>query len=516
VGRYLGLALASLVATVALFAAAPVSAAGEPIVATRDGAVRGEPIADGKVDAFLGLPYAAPPVGPLRWRSPQPEAAWRGVRDASRFGPHCLQTHVFDDMVFSDGAPSEDCLYLNVYRPAHARPGARLPVMVWIHGGGYMGGAASEPRHWGSALPREGVVLVTLNYRLGVFGFLALPELTREAGGSGAYGLEDMVAALRWVKDDIAAFGGDPANVTLFGESAGSFAVSTLMASPEAKGLFQKAIGESGGAFGFYAPQPLATQEKFGTAIVERLGGGALDTLRALPAEDLLARYAKAGSPRFTPAIDGRVLVESVADAYAAGRQAHIPLLAGWNRDEIPMGLEKPTTASSWQAAAKTRYGDRADAFLTLFPGGSDAQAQRSATDAASDGFIICQTWDWIEAHRRTGGAPIWRYQLDLAAPPSRFHPIEAAFHSDDIEYVFGVLDSRPGAHWREVDRKLSDEMMRYWTNFARTGDPNGPGLPRWPQFGASGRVQRLDAITASAPDDRAAACGFLEGGTGR
>ena len=220
-------------------------------VKTAQGKVQGKTINDGKVRAFLGLPYAAPPVGDLRWKAPEPPAKWKGVRDATHYGARCIQAPVFKDMVFQDSGPSEDCLYLNVFTPASAKGNSKLPVMFWIHGGGYSGGSASEPRHNGDFLPTKGVVLVTINYRLGVFGFLATSDLAKEAGGAaGNYGLLDMVAALQWVKANIAKFGGDPGNVTIFGESAGSFAVSTLMASPPAQGLFQKAIGESGGAFG--------------------------------------------------------------------------------------------------------------------------------------------------------------------------------------------------------------------------------------------------------------------------
>src|ERR1700690_4262824 len=219
-------------------------------VKVEQGKVHGKTLNDGKVKAFLGLPYAAPPVGNLRWKAPEEPAKWKGERDATKFGAHCAQGHVFDDMVFQDAGPSEDCLFLNVYAPADATEDSAYPVMFWIHGGGYSGGASSEPRHNGDFLPLKGVILVTINYRLGVFGFLVTKELAKEAHGAGGnYGLLDMVAALHWVNANIKNFGGDPGNVTVFGESAGSFAVSTLMASPLAQGLFEKAIGESGAAF---------------------------------------------------------------------------------------------------------------------------------------------------------------------------------------------------------------------------------------------------------------------------
>ncbi|HSZ17809.1 MAG TPA: carboxylesterase family protein, partial [Terracidiphilus sp.] len=251
-------------------------------VKTQEGKIQGKTINNGEVKAFLGLPYAAPPSGELRWKAPEPPAKWKGTRDATKFGAHCAQGRVFDDMVFQDSGPSEDCLFLNVYAPADATDKSKLPVMFWIHGGGYAGGASSEPRHNGDFLPLKGVVLVTINYRLGVFGFLVTDELAKEGNGAaGNYGLLDMIAALEWVKGNIQNFGGDPGNVTIFGESAGSFAVSTLMASPLAQGLFAKAIGESGAAF----PGGVALG---GDTVAERakVDGAWMDTIGAKSIKD--------------------------------------------------------------------------------------------------------------------------------------------------------------------------------------------------------------------------------------
>jgi para-nitrobenzyl esterase len=304
-------------------------------VKTEQGKVHGKTINDGKVKAFLGLPYAAPPVGNLRWKAPEAPAKWKGERDATKFGAHCAQGRVFDDMVFQDSGPSEDCLFLNVYAPADAMDESNYPVMFWIHGGGYSGGASSEPRHNGDFLPLKGVVLVTINYRLGVFGFLATSDLAKEGNGTaGNYGLLDMVAALQWVRDNIRKFGGNPDNVTIFGESAGSFAVSTLMASPMAKGLFTKAIGESGGAFSdVLTLDPLDVREKKDDEWIASLGVKSLAELRALPTDKVL-ESVKSKRGGFSTTIDGRLLTESVPATYAAGKQAHVPLLAGWNRDE--------------------------------------------------------------------------------------------------------------------------------------------------------------------------------------
>lgn len=462
-----------------------VAAHADPLVTkTKDGKLHGKAINEGKVRAWLGVPYAAAPVGDLRWKAPQPVAKWSGERDATKYGAHCAQNHVFDDMVFQDDGPSEDCLYLNVYAPATADGKAKLPVMFWIHGGGYSGGGGNEPRHNGDFLPLKGVVLVTINYRLGVFGFLATPELGKEANGSaGNYAFMDMIAALRWVKDNVGEFGGDPANVTIFGESAGSFAVSTLMASPMAKGLFAKAIGESGGAVvsNSMSVDTLADREQKDQQWVSGLGVSSLKELRALPTQAILDGAKKPGA-RFQPDVDGEVLTEPVGASYAAGRQAHIPVLAGWNADEQP-GLAKDMTAEKWKEFARKNFGEHAEEFLRVFPGETDEQAQRSAVDFGSDQFIAYGTWAWLEAQRKTGDAPEWRYHFELQATPSKYHKGTWAFHSDDIEYVFGTLDTRPGWDVRPEDRKLSDEMMTYWTNFAKTGAPNGTGLPKWPSY---------------------------------
>jgi para-nitrobenzyl esterase len=471
---------------------ATMTANADPLtVKTEQGKVHGKTINNDKVRAFLGLPYAAPPVGDLRWKAPQPAAKWKGDRDATKYGAHCAQNPVFADMIFQDDTKvgSEDCLFLNVYSPSTADSKAKLPVMFWIHGGGFSGGGSNEPRHNGDFLPLKGVVLVTINYRLGVFGFLATADLAKEAdGAAGNYAFMDMIAALKWVKANIGEFGGDPNNVTIFGESAGSFAVSTLMASPMAQGLFQKAIGESGGAIG-RGPldyQGLADREVKDAQWVSTLNVKSLAELRALPAQTILDAAKKPGVG-FPPDIDGKFLTESVADTYAAGKQAHIPLLAGWNSDEGSFFAMRGMTVAQWKQSAEKNFNDKAAEFLKLYPGDDDAQALRSAIDFGSDQFIAFGTWSWLEAHRKSGNAPVYRYHFELAATPSKFHPGTFAFHSDDIEYVFGTLDTRPGWNVSPADRTLSDQMMTYWSNFAKAGDPNGGDLPKWPKYNEDG-----------------------------
>ena len=482
------------------------------VVKVEQGKLHGKLINEGKVRAFQGIPYAAPPVGDLRWKAPQPPAKYKGELDATKYGHHCAQNHVFDDMVFQDSTGpddrgSEDCLTLNIYTPEKEK--GKLPVMFWIHGGGYSGGGSSEPRHNGDFLPLKGVVLVTINYRLGVFGFLATPALAEEQGGSaGNYGLMDMVAALQWVKKNIGAFGGDPENVTIFGESAGSFAVSTLMAAPSAQGLFAKAIGESGAAMtsGPLAMQTVAVVGPKEADWVKSLNVNSLAELRALPTDKVLDAASKRGTVGFSPVIDGKFLTEPVINTYNAGKQAKVPLLAGFNRDE-GFFMASGMTIEKWKAMAAQRFPEKVDEFLKLFPGNTDAEVMRSATDFGSDQFIAYGTWKWMEIDRKTGDKDIYRYKLDLAAPPSKFHPGSYAFHSDDIEYVFGTLDTRPGATWRPEDRKLSDEMMSYWTNFAQKGNPNGVDgegkqLPEWPKYGEGDPVLHLDDPATSRPDE--------------
>ncbi len=494
-------------------------------VKTEDGKVHGKLINNGLVRAFQGIPYAAPPVGDLRWKAPQPALKWKGDLDATKYGHHCAQNHVFDDMIFQDAATpsdtgSEDCLTLNVYTPDKDKIKGKLPVMFWIHGGGYSGGSASEPRHNGDFMPQKGVVLVTINYRLGVFGFLALPELAAEQdGSSGNYGLMDMVAALQWVKKNIGEFGGDPDNVTIFGESAGSFAVSTLMAAPSAQGLFAKAIGESGGALakGTLSLKPLSEVGPKDAEWVKSLGINSIADFRNMPTDKVLEAAGKKDTVHFSAVIDGKFLTESVLDTFLAGKQAHVPLMAGFNRDEGAF-LGNGMTVEKWKAYAAEHFPDRTEEFLKLYPATTDAEAQRSAADYGGDAFIAYGTWKWIEIDRKTGDPDIYRYKLDLAAPTSKFHPGEFAFHSDDIEYIFGTLDTRPGAVWRPEDRVLSDQMMSYWTNFARTGNPNGldgkgQKLPNWPKYGAGDPVLHLDAPITSRPDENRARYEFWMAG---
>ncbi|TAM82869.1 MAG: carboxylesterase family protein [Acidobacteria bacterium] len=446
------------------------------------------------IHAFLGIPFAAPPVGKLRWQPPQPVEPWQGVRKANAFGPRCMQQAIYSDMVFRDNGPSEDCLYLNVWTPAKSAS-ENLPVMFWIYGGGFQAGATSEPRQEGMNLAKKGVVVVSCNYRLGIFGFFSDPALTKESPNhaSGNYGLMDQIAALRWVKQNIAAFGGDPSNVTIFGESAGSFSVSDLMASPLARGFFEKAIGESGASFGagpsLHSAETLVQTEKAGEKFAQSIGATSLAALRAIPARKLSEESVKG---HFWPNIDGYVLPQDVNAVFAEGKQSHVPLLAGWNKDEQAGDLyskKTPPTAANLVKRIRERFGPDADQALRYYPHGTEDETRQSTENLASDFFTVYDTWKWLEMQNKTGDAPVYRY-LFTRTPPEPLSETDdgiplaklGARHSAEIEYVFGVLRWKK-IDWEPVDFKISDAIMTYWSNFAKTGDPNGAGLPHWPRY---------------------------------
>lgn len=510
----------TILGSLLIVAAASAAFADELTVKTSQGKLQGK-AASGGVRAFLGVPFAAPPVGDLRWKAPMPAMKWKGTRDATSFGHRCMQPTLYSDMIFRDPGQSEDCLTLNIWTPENAKDAKhkKLPVMVWIYGGGFLAGGTSEPRQDGAALAQNGVVVVSMNYRLGIFGFFVDHDLAAENGhrSAGNYGLMDQTAALSWVRSNIEAFGGDPDNVTLFGESAGSFSVSAQMASPLAKGMFAKAIGESGGAFSRTLAFPLLDDAaKADEAFVSKaFNTTSLASLRALSAEQVLEASSRenAGVPRFVPDIDGYFLPESVATIYAEGKQAKIPLLAGWNKDEgsgsVVSAKQKPTV-ESLRAMAAQIFGNRADEALRVYSATNDEEALRVAEDYAGDTFIAYSTWAWLEAQVKTGASPVFRYRFDHGSPGDPNHPaLFGAFHSDDIEYVFGNLDSRKGAAWKPEDYKLSKLMQAYWTNFAKTSDPNGAKdtaapVPAWPRYDAAGQwqVMHLDIDSASRPDE--------------
>ncbi|GGA69121.1 carboxylic ester hydrolase [Edaphobacter acidisoli] len=450
-------------------------------ITTREGRVSGALSPDGSVEAFKGIPYAAPPVGALRWQPPQPPVAWQGVRKADHFSASCMQVirgeHLPWTREFMAQYPiSEDCLYLNVWTAAK-RPAALRPVLVWIHGGGLVEGSAAPAVYNGEHLAGQGIVVVSINYRLGVLGFLSLPELTKESPhhASGDYGLEDIVAALNWVHQNIAAFGGDPSQVTIAGQSSGAAAVIYMTASPLAKGLFRGAIAESGAYISPPATTTLAAAEEQGTKLAASLGLHSLEQLRTLPAASLIAAQQKT---RFRPDVDGWFLPDTISAIFARGKQNDVPTITGLNADEDSASSKYgKLTPAQFTQQAHERYGDQAAEFLKLYPSATPEQASLAQKASSRDDNRVAM-YLWAANRAKTAKTPAYTYYFNHAIPwPG--HPEFGAFHSAEIPYWFRNLDKldRP---FTPADRQLSREMSAYWLNFIRTGNPNGANLPHW------------------------------------
>jgi para-nitrobenzyl esterase len=488
------------------------AAVSEP-VRTTGGLISGVPGADHSVRVFKGIPFAAPPVGDLRWR-PQPPAKWDGVRAADHFSNNCMQRRAGGGTFPPYGGDrsattmSEDCLYLNVYTAAPSAT-AKLPVMVWIHGGAWTSGAGAI--YQGEDLARKGVVYVSLNYRLGVFGFLAHPELTAESShhSSGNYALLDQIEALEWVQANIAAFGGDGSRVTIFGESAGSWSVHNLVASPLAKGLFQRAIGESGGRFAITTN--LSQAEQAGVKFANAVDAPTLAALRARPA----AALNDAANDRFTTVsnADGWILPAIMWDVFNAGKQNDVPLLLGSNADEGSIFTPETTTGASFRQLAEQRYGTHAAEFLALYPFSSDTEARRAQAHSMRDQTFGWEMRTWARLQARTGTAPVFLYYFSRV-PPLADAAWIGAQHGAEIPYALnwpnGPFSS--AVHWTEADRRLAEQVSSYWVNFAATGDPNGNGLPAWPRFDPKNeRALGIGDTISVIPVPNAAALDFLD-----
>ena len=499
-----------VVPSVALLAS---SAMAADRVKIASGILEGTANADSSLRIFRGVPFAAPPVGDLRWQPPQPAKHWSGVRKATDFGPRCMQGDVIDDTVWRSKEMSEDCLSLTIWTPARSNQ-QKLPVYLWFYGGGFAGGASDEARYDGESFAKHGIVVVNANYRLGIFGFFAHPELSKESPhkASGTYGLLDQVAALQWVRQNIAAFGGDPQKVTIGGESAGSLSVSALMASPLSRHLFQQAIGESGAFFGPVAgrgQQSLAEAEKRGVDFAAAVGGKHLAELRAMPATDLVREASKRDHGfGFWPIVDGYFLPSDVQYIFAKGKQSQVPLLAGWNADESRMevlGAKVKPTAKTFAEQLRREYGPRAGEALKVYRASTDEEALRSAGDLAGDRFIVFGTWKWIDEQAKAGNT-VYRYQFDRTVPipeADKGTGLKSfgSPHAAEIEYVFTMLDSKK-ADWQPQDYQVAKTMNDYWANFIRTGDPNGPGLANWPQFGKTHEVMHLNVQCQALPEE--------------
>jgi para-nitrobenzyl esterase len=451
-------------------------------IQTESGAISG--VRESGATAYKGIPFAAPPVGNLRWRPPVPVAPWTGTRKADVFAPACMQ----DSVSMPGETPpkvSEDCLYLNIWTPEKSAH-ERLPVIVWIYGGGYISGSASMPLYWGDRLAHKGITLVTIAYRLGPLGFLAHPELTRESPhhSSGNYGLMDQIAALEWIQKNIAAFGGDPKNVTIAGQSSGSISVSILMASPLAKGSFQRAIGESGGLFEPLQLGPkflLANAESDGEKYAASLGATSLQQLRNLPAAKLTGN---AGGI-VHPVIEPYVLPTSPYEAFTSGQQNDVPLLLGSNAEEA-RALTDVThvKAATFDSDLEHSFGQLPPALAAAYPHATDKEAQQARLDLERDLRFAWDMWAWARLQAGTGKAPVYYYSFRQQPPFPAGSVYEGwgASHYAELWYVFNHLDQSPW-RWTTADRKVADEMSSYWVNFAKSGNPNGPGLTPWPAF---------------------------------
>jgi para-nitrobenzyl esterase len=474
-----------------------------PPVLTHDGEVQGE-IDDG-LTIYRGVPFAVPPIGDLRWRAPQPVKPWESTLRTTNFKPACMQP--WPTLPGMMEAYSEDCLYLNVWTPAKSAT-EKLPVMVYLFGGGALNGSGSVRLYWGDRLAKKGVIVVTLNYRVGTLGWLAHPELTKEAGTSGNYGLLDIIAALKWVRANIRNFGGDPGNVTLFGQSAGAYWESMLMVSPEAHGLFHRVIGAAGADMGMRPDggnwPSLEQAQQQGVAYADKLGSHSLAELRAIPADKIVALDASQEQANGTstsaaiPNVDGRIILTNVRSLYRRGKEMRVDLLVGANADEGVNTLGTPLSAQSYIAKTETNYGPFADRMLALYPAASDAEAAASQLRLATDD-VAWRVYSWARFVARAGVTHVYLYRFSSIPPFGQWSKIHAVGHGAELPYWFGYPDPKllsafEGPEKAALHTHIENQIQTYWTNFAKTGDPNGPSLPQWKPLNAEQpRLMDLD-----------------------
>lgn len=505
----------------------------KPVVKVEQGTLEGITLKSG-IQNYRGIPFAEPPVGDLRWKAPQPPKKWNGVRKADIFGNNAMQKPVFGDMSFRAPNMSEDCLYLNVWTPAK-KPNEKLPVLVYFYGGGFIAGDGSENRYDGESLAEKGIITVTLNYRLGVFGFLAHPELTKESpnNASGNYGLLDQNAALVWVKNNIAAFGGDPNKITIAGESAGSISVSAQTVSPLSKNLIAGAIGQSGAMiYPTLNAIPLAEGEKNGQAFADKVKTKSIAELRALPAEKLMDEAYKPGGFATRAVIDGYFLKTDPTQAFLRGDHAQVPVLVGWTSAEIPyqafMQGQYPNP-ENYRKRVEDTYKTWAPEVLKKYPGTNDKEVVASSTALGSDAFIVYSTWKWAELHKSNTKKATYVYIFSKQRPQLKSElgnvkeglaggimkddakkedtmpdAMPGANHASDIEYALGNLSSNTSYNWTSEDYKASEIMENYFANFIKTGNPNGSGLPQWPASGFDNHLQimNISNVSAAIPEE--------------
>ncbi|MCF2950276.1 carboxylesterase family protein [Paraglaciecola aquimarina] len=474
---------------------------GNALVRIKQGELSGSLELQKQVRAFKGIPYAAAPVGDLRWQPPQQAAVWHGTRNAQYFGHKCMQNPMFSDMQFRDAGTSEDCLFLNVWTPA--KKAKNLPVLVYFYGGGFAAGDGSEKRYDGANMAKQGIVTVTVNYRLGIFGLFAHPQLSTDSGyqGSGNYTFMDQAAALKWVSENIQSFGGDPKRVTIAGESAGSFSVSALMASPLSRQYINGAIGESG-SFLAGRLNSLEVAEKKGEEVAKSILSGlklsAKDTISALKelsAQELLDAATKAKHVWFTANVDNYVIPKTLTQMYAQGDYAKVPLLAGNNSQEgsyqSVLG-NRSATVENYKQALEARYPNIYGKMLELYPAKNEEQVKDAAQAIASDEFISLSTWNWMDLVTQTNSQATFFYNYTHVRPLMKAEywsnswkqsAARGATHSAEIEYALGNLDINPLYEWKEQDYKVSKIVQQYFANFIKTGNPNGKGLANWPMF---------------------------------
>lgn len=462
-------------------------------VKTDAGLVSGIANNDNSIHIFKGIPFAAPPVGELRWKAPQPIASWQGIKQCVQFAASPMQNAPIPFMMYTapyliPSSPiSEDCLYLNVWTNAKSSK-EKKPVMVWIYGGGFVSGGTACAIYDGENMAKKGVVFVSIPYRVGVFGFLAQLELTKEANGksSGNYAFLDQIAALKWVQKNIEAFGGDPNNVTIIGQSAGAFSVCALTASPLANGLFKRAIAESGGMFASNARiQNLQSAEKKGEAWLKKINVNSIEDLRKLPADSIQKLSAGFGAG---PVIDGYVLPKDVYSIYNNHEQNDVEILTGWNADDgFPSDSLNPAT---YVSQSKEKYGTLADEYLKAFPGGTTDEAKKSLFAFNRDELFAWQAYTWAKLETLKGKNSVYVYLFKRTSPGEEQY---GAFHSSEIPFALDNLHTWD-LQWTDADKKLADVMSDYWTNFAKTGNPNGNGLSEWKSFNASeNKIMNLD-----------------------